>query len=51
MTLKPKSSRLLEISSPFISGGWWRITATIGFSEFGVKIEYWRFFLQVGFHG
>jgi hypothetical protein len=52
MTLNPKPSRLLEISSAGVSRGKWRITALIGFTELGgegniVEIM----FLQVGFHG
>jgi hypothetical protein len=39
MTLKPKSSRLLEISSAGVSGGRWWITAYISFSEFGEKVK------------
>jgi hypothetical protein len=35
MTLKPKSSRLLEISSAGMSGVRWRVAVLIGFSEFG----------------
>jgi hypothetical protein len=42
MTLKPKSSRLMEIISAGVSGGRWRITALIFFSEFGEKVKYWR---------
>jgi hypothetical protein len=37
MTLKPKPSRLLVISSAGMSGERWRFTAFIGFSEFGEK--------------
>jgi hypothetical protein len=40
MTLKPQSSRLLEISSAGVSVGRWRITALIVFSEFGEKVKY-----------
>jgi hypothetical protein len=39
MTLKPKPSRLLKISSSGVSGGRWRITALIGFSEFGENVK------------
>jgi hypothetical protein len=47
MTLKLKSSRLLEICSAGVSGGRWLITALIGFSE-GKGVEI--IFLQVEFH-
>jgi hypothetical protein len=40
MMLKPKSSRLLGISSTGISGGRWWITTLRGFSEFGEKVKY-----------
>jgi hypothetical protein len=40
MTLKPKSSRLLEITSAGVSGGRWRKTAMIDLSEFGEKRKY-----------
>jgi hypothetical protein len=48
--LKPRSSRLLEISSAGVSDGSWRIAALIGFSEFGGegKIEF--IFLQVALY-
>jgi hypothetical protein len=40
MTLKPKPSSLLEISSAGVSGGRWQITVLIGFSEFGEEVKY-----------